>query len=373
MIGLVRSAAAAAGGRAAFYWVEMERTMRPAGTWWTVLLGLVVLWVGLPLGSGAAVPPSWEDLQAVYTYDPALPLDAEVGEAEAGEGMLRHAVRFDSTNDERVPAVLFTPQESEEPVGAVLLLHGLGGSKDDVWLRALAGTLAQNGIAAMAIDAQYHGERRRQGAELLGADLARTREAMVQTVVDNRRALDFLATRTDINPDRIGLLGASMGAILGTIVAAVDQRVCSACLVVGGGRWELLARQSHHPAAAALAGALATPEAQAAIGTVDPVNFIAHLAPRPVLMLNGRQDDIVPPECAQALFEAAQEPKEIVWYDGGHLPDPATAMTVLGGWVRETFGVGPPPPQTAVPGSGPNRALSARTGDVGYVTVEAAG
>ncbi len=285
--------------------------------------------------------PSWDGLRAVYDYDADLALNAELGEGEPVGDVVSYSLHFDSINDERVPAALFLPRNADAPVGAALILHGYGGSKDDVAVQLVARTLASNGVAAIAIDAQYHGERRQADAEFFSTDLPRVGEAIVQTVVDNRRAIDYLWSRDDIDRDRIALLGVSMGAILGSIVAAVDERICSACLVVGGGRWELLAEQSTHPVAATLRAALSSPEAQALIAFVDPVHFVGHISPRPTLMLNGREDQIVPSRCAQALHEAAQEPKQIVWYDGGHIPDPLTAMTVLGRWMRDTFGTAP--------------------------------
>ena len=112
-----------------------------------------------------------------------------------------------------------------------------------------------------------------------------------------------------------------MGAILGSLVAPLDERLDGACLLVGGGRWDLLIAGSAHPAVEAIRKQF--PDAgpiRQAMTYLEPTQFIGHLAPRPLLMVNGRQDQIVPPESGQALFQAACEPKEIVWYDGGHIP-----------------------------------------------------
>jgi len=34
--------------------------------------------------------------------------------------------------------------------------------------------------------------------------------------------------------------------------------------------------------------------------------------------MNGRNDTVIPPACAEALYRAAGEPKEMIWYDTGH-------------------------------------------------------
>jgi len=189
----------------------------------------------------------------------------------------------------------------------------------------LASLVAPLGIAVCAIDAPLHGERKVQGKEFLSPDLAQTAEMFHQGVVDNRRALDYLATRADVDISRIYLEGVSMGAIMGTLVAAVDERIRGALLVVGGGDLPQLFLQSQHPAARRLRDAFAgVPDWAAKFEGFDPVNFVAHISPRPVWLINGRDDKIIPRVCAEALHAAAREPKHITWYSGGagdgHLP-----------------------------------------------------
>ena len=60
---------------------------------------------------------------------------------------------------------------------------------------------------------------------------------------------------------------------------------------------------------------------------VRPLAAIGRFSPRPLLMLNGKRDRLVPEKQVKALFRAAKKPKEIQWYDKGHLlpPDAANA------------------------------------------------
>jgi surfactin synthase thioesterase subunit len=51
-------------------------------------------------------------------------------------------------------------------------------------------------------------------------------------------------------------------------------------------------------------------------------------------MINGRYDRTIRPEQARALFEAAGEPKELRWYDGGHWP-PQSAVDQVAEWLAE--------------------------------------
>jgi len=224
-------------------------------------------------------------------------------------------IHFASVNDEVVPALLCRPKNVDKPP-VILCLHGLGGDKSITQM--IEAVFAPYGIATIGIDAQYHGERKRQSVEIISANLEQTRQAMIQTVIDNERAIDYVRSRADLDGNRVGLLGMSMGAILGTTVTAVDPRFSSACLVVGGGRWDLILGRSQHPVAQLLKDSGIT-EAKLAerMGDVDPINFVAHIAPRPILMVNGKSDPIIPKAATEALYEAAQQPKEIVWLEAG--------------------------------------------------------
>jgi dienelactone hydrolase len=285
-----------------------------------ILLALVA---ALPLGAGAA--DDWDALCALYDYDATAPLDVRLGATRATGAYVVESLSFRGAGGERVPALLIRPTGVERPP-CVLFLHGLGGSKRDAEFAAVA--LAPQGIAVLAIDAARHGDRA-QGKLELTPDLAAIDGPMVRTVIDNRRALDYLATRDDVNGDRVVLVGVSMGAILGAIVAGVDERIDAAALLVGGGGWEQMSATSTHP----LLQRLREAGGPGAMAHVDPVNFAGHISPRPVLLVNGTQDAIIPREAAEALQAAAGEPRQIIWYEGGHVEMPPDVLTVVLSWI----------------------------------------
>jgi len=127
-----------------------------------------------------------------------------------------------------------------------------------------------------------------------------------------------------------------MGGIVGSILAGVEPRIDAAALMVAGGRWDLLLANSAHPAAQKLQSVDIRSEiVQQAMRAVEPVNFVGHIAPRPVLMVNGEQDQIIPPVCAEALHSAANDPKQVVWYQGGHIGMPPHVMGQVVEWLAE--------------------------------------
>ncbi len=297
---------------------------------WPVFVALLL---ALPWPAvGQETVADWDSLRSVYDYDASQPLDAEVGSVEESALFVAEELSFTGAGGERVPALLIRPANVER-APCVLFLHGLGGNKEHA--RAVATLLVPQGMAVIAIDAPLHGERAPESLEPgeMAARLAAANGPLVNTVIDNRRAIDYIWTREDLDGERTVLVGVSMGAMLGSIVAAVDDRVDAAALLVGGGSWDLIVRQSQHPVAQRLRETgLGDGET---LARVEPVAFVGHISPRPVLMVNGTQDAIMPVAAAEALHEAAGEPKEVKWYEGGHVGIPPALLAYVTGWVTE--------------------------------------
>jgi esterase/lipase len=69
---------------------------------------------------------------------------------------------------------------------------------------------------------------------------------------------------------------------------------------------------------------------------VSPVKYVAGIAPRPLLLVHGNQDDMVPVTDAYKLYEKASEPKQIIIVDGaGHrLRQDERAMAIVIDWLK---------------------------------------
>lgn len=117
--------------------------------------------------------------------------------------------------DHGIAATLVTP-DAPGPFPAVLMLHGLGSSRDEVGNLFLdaADLLAEHGIASLRIDFRGFGQSQ-------GDTGAFTLERQAE---DARTALDALAATAGIDPGRIGVLGFSFGAGAAIELAAAEPR-----------------------------------------------------------------------------------------------------------------------------------------------------
>jgi dienelactone hydrolase len=133
-----------------------------------------------------------------------------------------------------VPAVLWRPvREVLPPV--VLLAHGGSGSKTDEFIIRMAGLLLPRGIAVLAIDAPFHGDRSVPGDgqrsyldHMAGQGMT---EICEETCADWAAALDA-ASGHAVDTTRIGFIGLSMGSNFGIpLCAQLGDRL--RCAVVG--------------------------------------------------------------------------------------------------------------------------------------------
>ncbi len=264
---------------------------------------------------------------------PALAVKTVETRAITGARLLRFS--YLSANGQRVPALLFTPPRASaaHPAPCLVLLHGLGGSKET--MAGLALFAAKSGYASLAIDEYGQGER----TPAKPSDLAPAEEVaktVHQSALDVRRGLDYLGTRPDISKAHVGLAGISLGAIIGTVAAGIDPRIKATALISGGGDWGLILKtlsanrtEVGGRSTANLKG-IDWDQVSVQLAPEDPLTFAPHIAPRALLMLGGRKDTTIVVPAQQELYEAARDPKQIVWFDQyGHVPPPEVVYPAL--------------------------------------------
>src|SRR5206468_6009487 len=140
---------------------------------------------------------------------------------------------------------------------------------------------------------------------------------IIQSVKDISRAIDFLVEQRGIDPRRIGIVGMSRGAIVGSIAAGVERRLSPVVLLFGA-HYDAL--DNNHLAAAC------------------PANYIGRISPRPLLMINGTQDtDMIRESAVLPLFNVAKMPKKILWAEGGHGQFTEEHRAAMLQWLRDTL------------------------------------
>lgn len=305
--------------------------------------------VEVPNTPAPKVADEWTRRAALYDFERTRPLNVEWGADRDDLAARTRTLKYTGSRGATVPAYYIAPQGANagRKLPALVLLHGKDGRIED--MVPFAYLLAARGYASIIPEVVGHGERS-TGVPLFNADPLKMREGFIESVGDIRRSIDVLGTLPEVDSNRVGLLGISMGAILGTLTTALDDRLRTAVLIVGGGDWQTIFAQSQERFARSMrARGPLPPEAVAIADDFDPKNFAGHISPRPLLMISGKRDSIIPPDSAKILFAAAGEPKKQVWIDSGHFIPPAEAAIPTNSWLEDHLKNAPPPPVVAVP------------------------
>jgi len=275
---------------------------------------------------------------------PKVPLDARLHEARLGtDDLLTERLSFASEKRadgaiERVPVLIVRPGKGGGRRPAVIVLHGTGGSKEAMrnWLVQFG----KLGLVGVAIDARYHGERVgvKNGSAAYNEAIARAWRTTpgekqehpfyFDTCWDLWRTIDFLQTRDEIDPKKIGMMGISMGGIETWLAAAVDDRIAAAVPLIGvqsfhwsleNDRWQARAntiKLAHQTAAkdlgetavnAKVCRALWSKVIPGMLDQFDCPSMLRLFAGRPLLILNGENDPNCPIEGARIAFRSAEK------------------------------------------------------------------
>lgn len=273
------------------------------------LMKSMVFWCFCMAALASCISKEELSVQSYYDYDRELPLEDSVTFLSDSLGYQLYSATFTSVHDKRVSGLLSIPKNDGKPLPVIILLHGLGDRKTVDYIEAGNQYFTKNGYAVFRIDIDNHGERKTHDYEFSLTDGYRywTRNIIAQTVFDLRRSIDFLSTRSEIDKNRIGYYGISLGGIIGTIFSGVDDRVKVPIIALAGGNLNLMFGLD-----------ALSEETKEFFSIIDPINFVADISPRPLLMLNAENDEIVAPITSKLLFKKAEEPKKIIWYPAKH-------------------------------------------------------
>ncbi len=243
----------------------------------------------------------------------------------AAEKMLQFEIRFPSPvstphpENNTVHCEYYRPA-TQGKYPAVIVLHILGGDFD--LMRLYCRTLAHHGVCALFLKMPYYGPRR--PAELrermVSPSPKQTVERMTQAVLDIRRATAWLMHQDEVDRNRLGVFGISLGGITAALAASAEPRLHNVFLMLAGADMRLANWEARE-----LKPALEAWERQG--GTrdtlcrellpIDPASYPEQLRRRNVRMLSCRFDEVIPPACGTALWETCGQPP-IDWLDAGH-------------------------------------------------------
>jgi dienelactone hydrolase len=283
-----------------------------------------------------------------YSPPPCAPEAEIVERADCGD-YVRERILFNTTPDLRVPAFVLVPKNAPKPAPAIVALHDHGGfylwGKEKLVAidgehavftefrdryyggRSIAIDLARRGYVVIVIDMFYWGERRMlldddaadwrerpasltpERIQAFNARASQNEQLVGRTLYsagitwpgimfwDDVRTVDYLRTRPDVDPARIGCVGLSVGAVRSMHLAALDDRIKAAVVVC----WmtSFPAQLKKH-----VRNTIGHTKVVPGLHRLLDYPDVAALAmPRPLLVMNGTKDALFDPEGVKASFD----------------------------------------------------------------------
>jgi predicted esterase len=271
-------------------------------------------------------PVSRERFEAMlshYRYDPT-PLQAQVVDVKETNDWHREKITFAGAGGERAFAYLWLPKHTSPPFSVLDYKPG-GASYAGLTVpqetEVVCAPFLHSGRAVFVTVLKGMSERRFPPgfADPEGTSV-KFRELTVHETIDQRRGLDYLVSRPEIDRKRIAWFGLSKGGS-SLVQLAVEDRYCSVLILAAG-----IAKEA----------ADWVPEA-------NPVNFAPYIGHRrakgvPKLHLHGRYDESLPLKTsAEPLFRLLPQSKEMVVFDSGHFPPMELWVPVAKKWFDETL------------------------------------
>jgi dienelactone hydrolase len=300
-----------------------------------VALMLVITSCGISFAQGKPIGK----LRQMFDYEQSLSLAVkEVGVEEKGSISV-HDISYASPKGGRVTAYLVVPAGKGKFAG-VIFMHARPGSRNNFLNEAVS--LAKARAVSLLIDAPFS----RSGESKRDFDPTVTkptddRNIYIQTVIDLRRSVDLLLSRSDVVPKRIGFIGHSYGAHTGAVLAGVEKRIKAFVIMAGNPSLTEFLRTSTIPAIVETRNTLTKEQQEnyfSMLAFFDPINYIGHVAPSALFLQFGKKDSFVNEEKAALYSKAASNPKLVKTYDAGHeLNDEARRDRAE--WLRKQIGI----------------------------------
>lgn len=261
--------------------------------------------------------------------------DMKILDREQRNGYEVRKIEFNLTDYSRVPAYLLVP-EGDGPHPAVVLMHDHGAhftigkekmvrpfgvdslvmADADEWAHGcyddqyVGDYLASRGYVVISIDALFWGERgRKEGADYEGQQVVACVFEMLGrswsgfTSYEDIYTAEFLATLPEVDENRIGAMGFSMGAYRTWMVSALSDRIKAGAAVC----WMVTTDYQLHWDYRKGKGGSDFANTLPMIRQYMDYPHIASLAcPKPMLFFNGRQDKLFPPISVEKAYAQMQ-------------------------------------------------------------------
>ena len=229
----------------------------------------------------------------------------------------------------RLVGNLRRPRDGSSRAPLVLLFPGLDSTKEEFF--GWENVFLSRGLATFSLDGPGQGETGLTTSIYPNYEVAAT------------ATIDALQSRKDVDPDRIGAAGVSLGGYYAPRAAAYEKRI-KACVGISGpfdfaSNWDGMPQQTretvcHHTGAATME------EGREKAGELNLYDAAKRIE-QPFLAITGRNDRLIPWEQTQRQAEEAPGGEFVLYDDGNHVCNniPWKYRPLTADWLKEKLAV----------------------------------
>ena len=203
--------------------------------------------------------------------------------------------------EDKTPAYVITPKNIEGKLKTIIFYHGWSSAAKNQIFRA--NILASYGYQVVLPEATYHGER----GNLDYNDIEVVKRYILETIMHNIEEAPSIFRYAEENlnadPENIAVSGHSMGAITAGGLFTFNKKLKAAMIFNGSLNWKKVVN-------ALIEGEEDSYERMRIndfMLQMDPMKHIKDIKDRPIVMLNGKEDDVVHPAMQREFYEKAVE------------------------------------------------------------------
>jgi dipeptidyl aminopeptidase/acylaminoacyl peptidase len=247
-----------------------------------------------------------------------------------------------SADDIMLAGEVFLPDDCNRAYPAVCLCHGIPAvpynPEEKGGYPELAARFCRAGFAALVFNFR-------------GCGPSQGNIDMPGWTRDLKSAIDFLHMLPDVDRSKIYLLGSSGGAAVSIYTAAHDKRVSAVATLACPAEFDFMA--GGFSAESLIArfreiGIIKDPDFPTSakkwlegFKAVAPIEYVGKISPKPLLLVHGESDDVVPVEHVERLYAGAGQPKEMIIIPGAahRLRQDERAIGAMISWLKKQAGI----------------------------------
>ena len=288
-----------------------------------VLIGgiLLVLIAGFFRFSGWDKEPGPANTGPVRKVTPSGSFDYQRGPISASLELIEetpgyttyHLILEDSLKPVDAISAFYSHPRNAPPAPLVILFPALGGRTGA--LPYFSTYLKRKGFACLRLE-------RKEKILIASQGLEHIREAIHREVVQASLLIDWAGTRQEVDTTRIAVLGVSMGALTASLVAATEERIGSAVLILGGGDLPRILLDSEKGTIRSFRTTLMRQNgwsrrelltrARKMLREVDPLYYASGLDPDRTMMVEAVFDKVIPASSRYVMWSRAGRPPRIL-------------------------------------------------------------